>query len=122
MNRRPVDRPDGDFIAVAVREITAAHTRFHTITGCEAMRQPTDSLQARHQRLLGAALLWLLAGAVLLLTTLVPVHSEQWGWTPAFWLVAAPLSVLLVLEPSLPRQLLALARARRRPARSAVWN
>ena len=86
------------------------------------MRQPTDSLQARHQRLLGAALLWLLAGTVLLLTTLVPVHSEQWGWTPAFWLVAAPLSVLLVLEPSLPRQLMALARARRRPARGAVWN
>lgn len=86
------------------------------------MRQPTQSDQARHQRLLGAALLWLLAGAALLLTTLVPMHSEQWGWTPAFWLVAAPLSVLLVLEPSLPRQLLALARTRRRPARSAVWN
>lgn len=86
------------------------------------MRQPTDSLQARHQRLLGAALLWLLAGAVLLLTTLVPVHSEQWGWTPAFWLVAAPLSVLLVLEPSLPRQVLALARIRRRPVHNTVWN
>ena len=86
------------------------------------MRQPTDSLQARHQRLLGAALLWLLAGTAALLTTLIPMHSEQWGWTPAFWLVAAPLSVLLVLEPGLPRQLLALARTRRRPARSAVWN
>ena len=86
------------------------------------MRQPTDSLQARHQRLLGAALLWLLAGTAALLTTLIPMHSEQWGWTPAFWLVAAPLSVLLVLEPGLPRQLLALARTRRRPAHSAVWN
>jgi hypothetical protein len=86
------------------------------------MRQPTDFHQARQQRLLGVALLWLMAGVALLLTTLVPVHSEQWGWTPAFWLVAAPLSVLLVLEPSLPRQLLALLRARRRPARSPVWN
>ena len=86
------------------------------------MRQPTDSHQARHQRLLGAALLWLLAGTALLLTTLVPVRSDPWGWTPTFWLVAAPLSVLLVLEPSLPRQLLALARSRRRPAHGAVWN
>jgi hypothetical protein len=102
--------------------MTAAHTCFHTITGCEAMRQPTQSHQARHQRLLGAALVWLLAGTTALLTTLVPVHSEQWGWTPAFWLVAAPLSVLLVLEPGLPRQLMALARFRRRPARTPVWN
>jgi len=86
------------------------------------MRQPTQSHQARHQRLLGAALLWLLAGGALLLTTLVPVHSEQWGWTPAFWLVGAPLSVLLVLEPGLPRQLMALARPRRRPVRTTVWN
>jgi len=86
------------------------------------MRQPIQSHEARHQRLLGAALLWLLAGTAALLTTLIPMHSEQWGWTPAFWLIAAPLSVLLVLEPGLPRQLLALARTRRRPARSAVWN
>ncbi|HEX7815802.1 hypothetical protein [Dyella sp.] len=88
------------------------------------MRQPATTFQARHQRLLGAALLWLLGGTMLLLTTLVPLYTDTWGWTPAFWLLGAPLSVLLVLEPGLPRHLLALARhARRRPARQpAIWN
>ena len=64
---------------------------------------------AHHERLLGAALLWLLAGAVLLLTTLVPLHTEALGWTPAFWLVFAPTSVLLALRPTLPLRLLATA-------------
>jgi hypothetical protein len=44
------------------------------------------------------------------------------GWTPAFWLVAAPLVVLLALVPSLPRQLLALCRPRRRMVRSVAWH
>ena len=66
--------------------------------------------QSYHQRLLGAALLWLLGGGALLLTTLVPMHTELLGWTPAFWLVGAPLIVLMALEPALPRELLALRR------------
>jgi len=74
-----------------------------------------------HQRLLGAALLWLLAGSASLLTTLVPVHTDLLGWTPAFWLVGAPLIVLLGLEPTLPRQLLALRRPRHRATRLAGW-
>jgi len=87
------------------------------------MRPTADAATLRRQRLLGAALIWLFAGAVLLLTTLVPVYSPRWGWTGAFWLIGAPLSVLLVLEPSLPRQLLALVRgARRRPARQPAWH
>ena len=76
----------------------------------------------RHQRLLGAALLWLLAGGVLLLSTLVPAYTESLGWTPAFWLLGAPLVVLLALEPALPRQLLALCRPRRRVVRHAIWH
>lgn len=75
-----------------------------------------------HERLLGGALLWLLAGGLLLLTTVVPAHTRTLGWTPAFWLVGAPLVVLLVLEPALPRQLLALCRPRRRRAASVIWN
>lgn len=75
-----------------------------------------------HERLLGGTLLWLLAGAVLLLTTLVPAHTDTFGWTPAFWLVGAPLVVLLALEPALPRQLLALWRPRRRAATRLIWN
>lgn len=77
---------------------------------------------ARHHRLAAGALLWLLAGAVLLLTTLVPARTDLLGWTPAFWLLGAPLALLLVLEPRLPRDLLALALRRRPRARQAVWH
>ena len=76
----------------------------------------------RHSRLLAASLLWLLAGSVLLATTLVPAHTEFWGWTPMFWLSAAPLAVALTLEPSLPRQLLALCRPRRRSTSPLIWH
>lgn len=81
-----------------------------------------NALIARHERLLGAALLWLLAGAVLLLTTLVPARTDALGWTPAFWLAGAPLVLLLALEPSLPLQLMRVLRARRRTERQLIWN
>jgi hypothetical protein len=84
------------------------------------MRQPSSRVS--HQNLLAAALLWLAGGIVLLLTTLVPLHSRLLGWSPAFWLIAAPMIVLLVLEPSLPRQLLALRRQRYSVSRSVVWH
>ncbi|OOG38910.1 hypothetical protein [Rhodanobacter sp. C05] len=77
---------------------------------------------SRHSHLPAAAMLWLLGGSALLLTTLVPVRTDLLGWTPAFWLVGAPLAVLLVLEPSLPRQLLALCRPRRHTSHRAVWH
>ncbi len=80
------------------------------------------SSSLHHQRLMGAAMLWLLGGSVSLLTTLVPVHTELLGWTPAFWLLGAPLVTLLALEPTLPRQLLALCRPRRRIVRSTIWH
>ncbi|MHA6205727.1 hypothetical protein ACXU4B_14980 [Dyella soli] len=83
--------------------------------------RPT-SPTTRHERLLGAALLWLLAGAALLVTTLVPARTKGLGWTPAFWLLGAPLVLLLVLEPALPRQLLAVLRPRRRTASPLIWN
>jgi hypothetical protein len=77
----------------------------------------------RHQRLFGAALLWLLGGSALLLTTLLPLRTELLGWTPAFWLLGAPLVVLLVLEPALPRQLLApLCQPRRHARHATVWQ
>jgi hypothetical protein len=85
------------------------------------MRHPNiDS--TRHARLLAASLMWLLIGSVLLLSTLVPTHTELLGWAPMFWLLWAPLAVALTLEPTLPRQLLALRRARRRSARQLIWN
>ncbi|OOG60580.1 hypothetical protein B0E47_02580 [Rhodanobacter sp. B05] len=59
-----------------------------------------------HQRLLAVTVSRLCAGGFLLLTTLVPARTALLGWTPVFWLLAAPLIVLLTLEPGLPRQLL----------------
>lgn len=85
------------------------------------MRKPIDS--ARHDRLVAASVLWLVCGAVALLTTLVPVHSQALGWSGAFWSVLAPLALLLVLEPGLPRQVLALLRRpRTRRAAQAIWH
>ena len=74
-------------------------------------------------RLLAATLLWLLGGSALLLTTLVPMHTDLLGWTPTFWLLGAPLIVLLALEPRLPRQWLLLsARPRRHAPDRVVWH
>ncbi len=76
-----------------------------------------------HQRLFVAAVVWLSAGSFLLLTTLVPTHNNLLGWTPTFWLLGAPLMVLLVLEPDLPRQLLMRRRSRRVQAiHGVVWH
>jgi len=84
--------------------------------------RPSSLPSAHHQRLLGAAVLWLLGGSALLLTTLVPLHTELLGWTPAFWLLGAPLVVLLALEPALPRLLLASVQPRRRAAHELIWH
>ncbi|MBD8874532.1 hypothetical protein [Rhodanobacter sp. DHB23] len=67
----------------------------------------------RHEHLLAIALSWLAVGSTLLLTTLVPAHNALLGWAPLLWLSAAPLTLLLILEPGLPRALLTLRRARR---------
>jgi hypothetical protein len=81
------------------------------------MRIPPPS--PHHPRLVAVALLWLVAGAAMLLTTLVPAHTELLGWTPLFWLLGAPLVALLGLEPAL---LPSLARRRRRVSHGAVWH
>ena len=48
--------------------------------------------------LLAAAGLWWLAGGFLLLLTPLPAHTDQLGWTPAYWLVLAPLCVMAGLR------------------------
>lgn len=68
----------------------------------------------RHERLLGITLAWLATGATLLATTLVPAHTALLGWAPLVWLLATPLTLLGILEPGLPRALLAAWRTRRR--------
>ena len=78
---------------------------------------------ARHQRLFAAAVLWLLTGFLALITTLIPPHTELLGWTPVFWLLAAPLTVLLALEPRLLRQLPMRRRRRRLSAiHGVIWH
>jgi hypothetical protein len=86
-----------------------------------AVSQPTIDA-TRHPRLLAAALLWLLGGGALLLTTVVPAHTALLGWTPLFWLLLAPLSVIFTLEPHLLRQLSMRRRPRRRPHNQLIWN
>lgn len=76
-----------------------------------------------HQRLVASAIVWLLLGSFLLLTTLVPVHTSLFGWTPLFWLLGAPMIVLLALEPQLPRRLLMRRRERQlQPIHGVVWH
>jgi len=75
--------------------------------------RPATVDHRRHDHLLGIALLWLVTGGTLLLTTLVPAHTALLGWAPLVWLLLAPLVLLLILEPGLPRQLLAWRHARR---------
>jgi peptidoglycan/LPS O-acetylase OafA/YrhL len=75
-----------------------------------------------HQRLFAAAAIWLCLGSLLLLTTLVPAYTGLLGWTTTFWLLAAPMIVLLALEPQLPRRLLMRRRSRRVQAiHGVVW-
>ena len=53
------------------------------------------------------ALAWLVGGCLLLAFTPLSSRSAALGWTPAFWLVFAPTSILLALKPTLPLRLLA---------------
>ena len=72
-----------------------------------------------HPRLCAVAVLWLFAGALLLLTTLVPAHTALLGWTPLFWLVGAPVVALLGLEPALLQR---VVRRRRRVNHGVAWH
>ncbi|MEO7073168.1 MAG: hypothetical protein ABI300_09525 [Rhodanobacter sp.] len=86
-------------------------------------RPATAACIARqHQRLLGAISLWLFIGGALLASRLVPMHSALLGWSTAFWLIGAPLVMLLALEPGLPRRVLSLRLIRRPASRDAIWN
>ncbi|GAA0905073.1 hypothetical protein KR767_06970 [Luteibacter anthropi] len=53
------------------------------------------------------ALAWLAVGSLLLVLTPLSARSDALGWSPLFWLVLAPASVLLAMRPKLPLELLA---------------
>jgi hypothetical protein len=65
-----------------------------------------DTLSPRRVRAL-IALAWLAVGTLLLLVTPLSGHSDALGWTPVFWLILAPASVLVAMKPALPLSLLA---------------
>lgn len=70
----------------------------------------TKKPTTRQTQQLHLTLAWLGAGSALLLLQLLtplPLFSPRWGWTPIFWLLLAPLSVLAVLQPSWPLHWLA---------------
>lgn len=75
---------------------------------------PTAAVAPRYRFI---ALAWLAVGASLLVLTPLDAHDESWGWTPLFWLLLAPLSLLAAMQPTWPLHLLARAlRAQRRAA------
>jgi hypothetical protein len=57
-------------------------------------------MQTSHNRkpdvLILIAATWLAAGAVLLGLTPLPLHDARYGWSTAFWLLAAPAAILAV--------------------------
>ena len=60
---------------------------------------------ARQMQQFRLALVWLATGSALLaLQWLTPLRlfGSSWGHTPLFWLLLAPLSVLLALRPAWP--------------------
>lgn len=65
-----------------------------------------DTLSPRRVRAL-IALAWLGVGVLVLLLTPLSGHSETLGWTPAFWLLMAPASLLVAMKPGLPISLVA---------------
>lgn len=67
------------------------------------------------------ATLWLGLGAALLLTTLVPAHTALLGWSPALWLLGAPLALRLALEPAWPLRLLARYMRHRARRPQTAW-
>jgi hypothetical protein len=63
-----------------------------------------DTLSPRRIRAL-IAMAWMAVGTLVLLVTPLSGHSEALGWTPVFWLLLAPASVLVAMKPGLPLQL-----------------
>lgn len=79
-----------------------------------ARSEPTP----QHDALTLAAATWLACGVVLFGLTPLPWRDAALGWSPAFWLLAAP-CVLLVARRAFPSQ---TVETLRRPVRSIHRN
>ena len=88
------------------------------------MRRPINSTSPAHfrQMILSSIGLWLVAGSLLLITGLLPVHSVLLGWSLPFWLVLAPVLLTLMVAPGLPGIWLRQRRSRRRTLHANTWG
>ena len=82
------------------------------------MRDHAHPEPARYDTLTLAAATWLACGLMLFGLTPLPWRDATLGWSPAFWLLAAP-CVLLVARRAFPSQ---TEEAPRRLARSIQHN
>lgn len=64
-----------------------------------------------------AAATWLACGIVLLGLTPLPLRDANLGWSPAFWLLAAPLLLLIAKRLLIPRRSPVPARRQSQPPR-----
>lgn len=71
-----------------------------------------------HDALTLAAATWLACGLVLFGLTPLPWRDATFGWSPAFWMVAAP-SLLLVARRAFPARAEATPRRELQPVRRA---
>lgn len=111
---------------VAGDEMAASDARLVIHPRGSAMRKSTPD-SSHPSRVLAASLAWLVGGSALLFTTVVPAHTVMLGWTPAFWLLAAPLLVLLATlhgrRDRYPARMLSRRGVRRhRAVVAAIWN
>ncbi len=80
------------------------------------MSRPSSNRSSRNRgesdTLTLAALTWLAVGLVLLGLTPLPAHDAMYGWSPAFWLIAAPAAILVALTATRRDQALTPVRLR----------
>lgn len=80
-------------------------------------RRRTPTLE--HDPLTLAATTWLACGIVLLGLTPLPWHDATLGWSPGFWLLAAPCLLLVARRTFAPRRAPEAVHDKTRPGRHA---
>ncbi|TAM95897.1 MAG: hypothetical protein EPN40_09920 [Rhodanobacteraceae bacterium] len=80
-------------------------------------RRPAPSPAGQPDILALAAATWLACGIVLLGLTPLPLRDASLGWSPAFWLLMAPLLLLTAKRLLIPRRSPAPARRQSQPPR-----
>lgn len=82
-------------------------------------RRSTSAVAVEIAPLTLIATSWLACGVVLYGLTPLPLHDATLGWSPAFWLLAAPLLLLVAKHLLVPWHLRASSHRHARPPRRA---